>query len=259
MKCCDIGFIGGIKHCSSLIWWFNNNMCLIWHKVSHRWSVDGQSIWFTSFSHSSSHTLSLHALWMTAWSWKQHLPSLFAVTLQTDWRHMRSCVVFLENTAKTKTDSRLVCSFCTCGRGNTPPYYQLVLFCIRRSKREMARLRTAANMQTVVVTNQRFHTNLANIATSKREYVWKKVANGTGEETEAWEKKKRRNCTKWVKSWILQWEAQRPFPCCFCFSSHALIHSAERPITAADSTCSVGRKAADMGQLVSTVWTHSTN
>ena len=57
----------------------------------------------------------------------------------------------------------------------------------------MGRLWTAANMQTIVVTNQRFHTNLANIATSKREYVWKKVANGTGEETEAWGKKEKLN------------------------------------------------------------------
>lgn len=54
--------------------------------------------------------------------------------------------------------------------------------------------------------------------------------------------KKRRNWTKWEKSWILQREAQRAFPFCFCFSSHALIHSAERPISVIFPTSGFDRR-----------------
>lgn len=68
----------------------------------------------------------------------------------------------------------------------------------------------------------RFHTTLTNRATSNREYVWLKAANITGEQAEA--KKKERNCTTWVKSWIRKQKALAVF---FRVSTHAPIHLAE--------------------------------
>lgn len=71
----------------------------------------------------------------------------------------------------------------------------------------------------------RFHTTLTNRATSNREYVRLKAANITGEQAEA--KKKERNCTTWVKSWIRKQKAREPFPVFFRVPTHAPIHLAE--------------------------------
>ena len=85
--------------------------------------------------------------------------------------------VALEHTAKTTANRLLARMFCACVRGNNSPYQQVAEVCIRHSKRDTGRPRTAdiykhetkQRLSTILtqLSLRRFH----NIATSNREYV----------------------------------------------------------------------------------------
>ena len=67
-------------------------------------------------------------------------------------RHGRQAA--LECTKKTTADGQLARTFCSCVRGNNSPHQQVAVVCIRHSKRETRRPKTAA-IQAVVMKNEK--------------------------------------------------------------------------------------------------------
>ena len=58
--------------------------------------------------------------------------------------------IIVEHTEKTTANGQLACTFCDCARGNNFPFQQAAIVCIRHSKRETGRPRTA-DIQDVVM------------------------------------------------------------------------------------------------------------